>query len=85
MTAASTTAAALTPTRVERQPRTTPTASTIVSASTASTALARKVARKRKALCAMVAPVQVNEVCGKRALSDDVYGGLGALMEDSNT
>jgi hypothetical protein len=53
MIAASTRVAAPTPTIVERQPRTTPTASTIVSASTASTALARKVARKRKTLCAM--------------------------------
>jgi hypothetical protein len=46
--APSTTAAAPTPNIVERQPRTVPTASTIVSASTASTALARKVARKRR-------------------------------------
>ena len=37
-----------TPIRGERQPRTTPTASTIVSASTISTPLARNAARKRK-------------------------------------
>jgi hypothetical protein len=46
--AASTTVAGPTPTSVERQPRTTPTASTIVRASTASTALAAKVVRKSR-------------------------------------
>ena len=45
---ASTIVAAPSPYIVERQPRTVPTASTIVSASTASTALARKVARNRR-------------------------------------
>src|SRR5262249_18209888 len=46
--AASTAVAAPTRTSVDRQPRTTPTASTIVSASTASTALAAKVVRKSR-------------------------------------
>src|SRR5262249_8501584 len=50
ITAARTSAAAPTPISVERQPRVTPTARTIVSASTISTALARKAARKRKAV-----------------------------------
>src|SRR3954453_19458446 len=48
-TSARTTAAAPAPVRVERQPRVTPTASTIVRASTISTPLARKADRKRKA------------------------------------
>ena len=46
-TAARTSDAAPTPISVERHPRTTPTASTIVRASTASTALAAKTARNR--------------------------------------
>src|SRR4051812_13360283 len=45
---ASESSAAPTPIRVERHPRVTPTASTIVRASTISTALARKADRKRK-------------------------------------
>src|SRR5262245_26121173 len=47
-TAASVSNPAPTPRSVDRQPRTTPTASTIVSASTASTALATKVVRKSR-------------------------------------
>src|SRR5437588_5689509 len=48
-TAASASAAAATPVSAERQPRVTPTASTIVSASTISTAQARNAARNRRA------------------------------------
>src|SRR5438132_1121085 len=50
MSAASTIVAAPTPISVERQPRTTPTPRTIVSASTISTALARKAPRIRRAV-----------------------------------
>src|SRR4051812_5095886 len=46
--AASASSAAPTPISAERQPRVTPTARTMVSASTISTALARKALRKRK-------------------------------------
>ena len=49
-TAARARPAAPAPIRVERQPRVTPTASTIVSASTISTAQARNAARNRKTI-----------------------------------
>jgi hypothetical protein len=50
MIAPSTSVAAPAPISVERHPRVTPTASTIVSASTISTPLARKALRNRKTL-----------------------------------
>jgi hypothetical protein len=53
--AASTIVAAATPISGERQPRTTPTPSTIVSASTISTALARKAPRIRRTVLVLTA------------------------------
>jgi hypothetical protein len=54
--AAKASSAAATPISVERQPRVTPTASTIVSASTISTALARKAVRNRKTSWVIASP-----------------------------
>jgi hypothetical protein len=58
MSASSTTAAAATPISGERQPRTTPTPRTMVSASTISTALARNAPRTSRVVVLTMYPLR---------------------------